>query len=142
MKLYKVLKPFIFRDVNRKIGEEIVCDNRKGEELLKKKLVANADKELDEKNPSHAPLVEEAKKEEKVKETKEEKEEKKRAAEKEKREAELDKELKEKREKAISLIPDDGETNIETMQKEIEAMDVDQLDETIKNLSEKKKKNK
>lgn len=139
MQLYKVLKPFVFRGNNTKIGQEVVCSGRDGEDLIKKGLVAHADKELDPENEAHQPLIAEAEKDKGKKKTKEEKEEEKREAEKQEKLAERDAKRDKLREEAKKLVPDDGETNVEKMQKEIDQMDIDQLEVTIDQLKAAKK---
>lgn len=127
MQLYKILQPFEFDNKQRKIGEEIVCSAREGEELMKKKLVTMADKELDPDNPRHQPLMKEAsaRKEAKHAELQADKEAREEA--KNDREGEKDEKLAKKREETVALAKELGREDLSR----IEAMNEEALDKEI-----------
>lgn len=127
MQLYKVVTQFDFDNKSRKLGDEIVCSAREGEELIKKKLVVPADKELDPKNPAHKPMLKEARDRKEAKHTALKEKEAAKAIAKQEREEKVDTELANKREEALSLAKEIGREDIGA----IEAMGEAQLEKEV-----------
>ena len=125
--VYKALKEFEFDGRTVKIGEEIVCRAREGEELLKKKLVQTQDRELDPKDDAHLIKQMEERGERRrsgIRDTDADRE-----AKKEERESETDARRAEKIGKAKSLVEDDGENHAA-----FDRMTEEELDATIEKL--------
>lgn len=53
--IFKVLKEFEFDGTRRKLGEEIACRSREGEDLVRKRLVERSGKVLDPHDPEFDP---------------------------------------------------------------------------------------
>lgn len=136
--IYKVRKPFMFEGVNRKIGEELTMDSREADKLIKSGLLLEG-RFLDPDNADDAEKIQIVKDKMAGKKTGRAAEQEARDEDRNERLAEEDEKRKELVEKAKSLLPDDGENDVENIGKEFEKMTIPQLEATIADLEEKTK---